>query len=75
MTQKEINTLKRIPKAYRQHIVELTISKSGDFNDRGQQLNDYTVVWDNDDEHTFQNIEMMIYLIKEYSIDGYYVGA
>lgn len=65
MTQKEMNTLKRIPKVYREHITNLTISKSGDFNDKGQKLNDYTVTWDNDDEHTFQNIEMMIYLIKE----------
>lgn len=74
MTQKEMNILKRIPKAYREHITELTISKSGCFNDRGQELNDYTVTWDNDDEHTFQNVEMMIYLIKENTVDGYYVS-
>lgn len=75
MTEREMNTLKRIPKVYRQHIVDLTISKSGCFNDRGQELNNYTVTWDNGNEHTFQNIETMIYLIKEYSIDGYYISA
>lgn len=74
MTQKEINVLKRIPKMYREHIVELAISKSGCFNDNGQELNDYTVTWDNDDEHTFQNIGMMIYLIKENTVNGYYVA-
>ena len=74
MTQKEMNTLKRIPKAYREHITELTIRKSGCFNDIGHELNDYTVTWDNGDEHTFQNIEMMIYLIKENTVDGYYVA-
>lgn len=74
MTTKEINTLKRIPKAYREHIVSLSISKSGCFNEKGKELNDYTVIWDNDDEHTFQNIEMMIYLIKENTVNGYYVA-
>ena len=74
MTTKEMNTLKRIPKKYREHIVSLTISESDDYNDRGQRLNDYTVVWDNDDEHTFQNIEYMLYAIKENTVDGYYVG-
>lgn len=73
MTTKEMNTLKRIPKAYRTHITDLTITKSGDFNERGQELNNYTVTWDNDDEHRFQNIEMMVYLIKEKTVDGYYV--
>lgn len=76
MTQKEINLLKRIPKKYREHIVSLSISKSNDYNDRGQQLNNYTVVYDNEEEHTFQNIYMMIELIKYYTTDdGYYVSG
>ena len=74
MTNKEMNILKRIPKKYREHIVSLTISESDDYNDRGQRLNDYTVVWDNDDEHVFQNIEFMLWAVKENTVDGYYVG-
>lgn len=74
MTDREMKTLKKIPKLYREHITELNISKSGDFNERGQELNNYTVTWDNGDEHTFQNIDMMIYLIKENTVDGYYLG-
>ena len=74
MTNKEMNTLKRIPKKYREHIISLTISESDDYNDRGQRLNDYTVVWDNDDEHTFQNIEYMLYAIKENTVNGYYTA-
>ena len=74
MTNKEMNTLKRIPKKYREHIISLTISESEDYNDRGQRLNDYTVVWDNDDEHTFQNIEYMLYAIKENTVNGYYTA-
>lgn len=73
MTSREQKTLNRIPKKYREHIVSLTISKSGDFNDRGQELWDYTVEWDNGDVHTFQSIEYMLYLIKECTAeDGYY---
>lgn len=74
MTDREIKILNRIPKKYREHIVNLKISKSGCFNEKGQELNDYTVTWDNDDKYTFQNIEMMIYLIKENTINGYYVA-
>ena len=69
-----MNTLKRRPKKYREHIISLTISESDDYNDRGQRLNDYTVVWDNDDEHTFQNIEYMLCAIKENTVNGYYTA-
>lgn len=54
MTEKEMKLLNRIPKKYRKHIVSLTLKESGDFNDRGQMLNDYTLIWDNDEEHTFK---------------------
>ena len=75
MTTKEIKTLERIPKKYRKNIVELTITKSGYYNEQGRELNDYTVEWNNGDTHTFSTIEMMIHLIREYDINGYYVGA
>ena len=77
MTAQEIKTLSRIPKKYRTHITGLTIEKSGDFNDKGQELNNYTVEWDNGEEHNFQNISFMIWAIKEYTdpADGYFYGA
>lgn len=73
MTEKETNVLNRVPKIYRKHIVCLEINKSGCFDSRGKELNNYCVTWDNGDVHTFQNIKMMLYMIKEYSINGYYV--
>ena len=74
MTEREINILRRIPLKYRKHIVDLTISESGCYNDRGRELLDYTITWDNGDEHTFQNIDTMLYMLKEYNVDGYYVA-
>lgn len=75
MTSTEINILKRIPRKSRKHIVNLTITESNDYNERGRRLNNYTVTWDNGDEHTFQNIEWMLYMIKEYTWDdGYFSG-
>lgn len=46
MTEREIKVFNRIPKKYRQHIVSLSIKESGDFNERGRMLNDYTLLWD-----------------------------
>ena len=74
MTEKEMKLLNRIPKKYRKHIVSLSIKESGDYNDRGQRLNDYTLLWDNDEEHTFQNQEYMLFMLKEYDVNGYYVA-
>ena len=71
MKENEMRILKRIPKKYREHIVNLSISKSGYFNDRGQELNNYTLIWDNGDEHTFDNQSYMIWYIKEYTENGY----
>lgn len=73
MTTKEINILNRIPKRYREHIVELTITKSGCFNDIGQELNNYTLTYDNGEEVTFENINYMIWALKEYTVEGYYM--
>lgn len=67
--------LKRIPKKYREHIVNVDVEDSDDYNDRGQRLKNYIVTWDNGDEHTFQNLEFMLQAIKENTVDGYYVGS
>ena len=71
MTEHELKVLKRIPKKYREHIVSLTIEKSGDYNERGQELNNYIILYDNDLEVTFQNQNYMIWHLKEYTNDGY----
>ena len=71
MTAKELNTLKRIPKRYREHITNLSISKSGDYNERGQELINYTVTWDNGEEHTYQKMDYMVWHIKEYYVEGF----
>ena len=65
--------LTRIPKKYREHIQSIEVTDSDDYNDRGQRLKNYTVTWDNGDEHTFQNLEYMIQSIKENTVDGYFV--
>lgn len=72
MTEREIKVLNRIPKKYRGHIVSLSITESGCYNDRGQMLDDYTVTWDNNDEHTFNSQAHMLFMLKEYSVNGYY---
>lgn len=72
----EADYLKRIPKKHKQYIVSIDVSDSDDYNNRGQRLKNYIVTWDNDDEHTFQNVEQMIWTIKEYTgADGYFYGA
>ena len=75
MNSKEQAIFNKIPKKYRNHIAGVTVEEhSGDFNDRGQELKNYIVTWDNGDEHTFQSLSMMNYLIKENtSGNGYYV--
>lgn len=66
--------LSYIPKRYRKHIISVDVEYSEDYNDRGQRLRNYTVTWDNGDEHTFQNVEYMIQSIKENTNDeGYFV--
>lgn len=74
MTEKEVKVLNRIPKKYRNHIVSLHIEQSGCYNDRGQMLNDYTLMWDNNEEHTFNSQEHMLFMLREYNINGYYVA-
>lgn len=66
--------LKLIPKKYREHITSITAEKSNDYNEKGQQLINYTVIWDNGEEHTFQNQKYMITAIKENTVNGYYVS-
>lgn len=66
--------LKLIPKKYREHIISITVEKSDNYNDRGQQLNRYTVTWDNGEEHHFDNQKYMIWAIKENTVNGYYVA-
>ena len=69
----EESILKQIPRRCKQHIESIEVSLSDDYNDRGQQLRNYTVTWDNGDEHTFQNLQYMIESIKECTTeDGYY---
>lgn len=70
----DVDCLKRIPKKYREHIVSVDVEDSDDYNDRGQRLKNYTVTWDNGDEHTFQNLDYMLQAIKENTVDGYYLG-
>lgn len=75
MTEKELKLLKKIPKRYRKHIISLTISKSGEYNKRGQEIHNYRLIYDNEDEHIFENQEYMIWLLKEYTNDdGYFVA-
>lgn len=71
MTEHELKVLKRIPRKYREHIVSLTIEKSGDYNERGQELNNYIILYDNDLEVIFQNQSFMIWHLKEYTDNGY----
>lgn len=66
--------LKLIPKKYREHIISIAITKSDYYNHRGQQLNHYTVTWDNGEEHTFDNQKYMISAIRENTVNGYYVA-
>ena len=70
----ENSILSKIPKRYRTHIEDVEVSLSDDFNNRGQQLRNYTVIYDNGDEFTFQNLEYMLKSLKE-NIDeeGYYI--
>ena len=73
MTKKEIEVLRRIPKRFKKHIINLTIRESGDYNSKGRERNNYTVTYDNGDKHTFQNQNYMIWMLKEYTDDsGYY---
>lgn len=74
MTERELKILLRIPKAYRKHITELTVTESGWYDpDTGRPLKNYTITYDNSDEHTFQNVRYMMWAIKEYTDDnGYY---
>ena len=63
-----------IPKKKREHIVSIEVEDSDDYSDRGRRLKNYTVTWDNGDEHTFQNLNQMIWSIKENTDeDGYYI--
>ena len=71
MTPRELKTLRRIPKKYREHIVDIGISLTDNYNERGQRLFEYKVTWDNGDIHYFENQDFMIWKIKEYSVDGY----
>ena len=76
MTKNEMAVLKRIPQKFRKHIVSLAITKSGDYNIRGQELNNYTLTFDNGDEHMFQSQSYMLWALKEYTDDaGYYLPA
>lgn len=74
MTDKESKLLHRIPKKYRKHIVDLSISETSYYNDRGQILYDYTLTYDNGTEVTFKNQAYMFFMLKEYSVDGYYIA-
>lgn len=68
--------LNRIPKKYKNHIEDVEVSLSDDFNNRGQQLRNYTVIYDNGDEITFQNLEYMLKALKENTDEnGYYIGV
>lgn len=72
MNEREMKLYSRIPKKYRAHIVSVEIVKSGCYNARGQELNNYIVIWDNEESHIFESIEMMLFLLKEYNNNGYY---
>ena len=74
MTDKEKKVLNRIPKKYRGHIVNLTIEETENYNDRGQKFFNYTITYDNNTEFTFDNQAYMIFMLKEYSVDGYYIS-
>ena len=71
MTEHELTIFNRIPKKYRQHITEVQIAKSGNYNDRGVELTDYTLVYDNGDIHTFNNLNFMLWKLREYTYRGY----
>ena len=73
MTEKERRILNRIPKKYRKHIINLAISKSGDYNFQGRELLNYTVTYDNGDEHVYQKQSYMLWHIKEYTNDEGYI--
>lgn len=72
MTEQELKVLKRIPKKYRKHIVELEITESLYFDDRGHKIYNYTLTYDNDMKYTFDNQSYMLYMLKEYDVNGYY---
>lgn len=75
MTEKEMCILSRIPKKYRKHIINLAISKSGDYNSQGRDIRNYTVTYDNGDEHVYQNQNYMFWHIREYTnAEGYIEG-
>ena len=72
MTEKEKRIFSRIPKKYRKHIINLAISKSDDHNFQGRELLNYTVTYDNGDEHVYQKQSCMLWHIKEYTnAEGY----
>ncbi len=72
MTDREIKVLNRIPKKYRGHIVNLSISETNGFDSKGRW--DYTITYDNDEQFIFGNQSYMFYMLKEYSVGGYYVS-
>ncbi len=74
MTDREEKVLKRIPKKYRKHIISLTITTTNNFSNRGQMLYDYILTYDNGTEFNFDNQAHMLFMLKEYSINGYYVA-
>lgn len=74
MTDREIKILNRIPKKYREHITNLSISETNNYNNRGQMLYDYTITYDNGTEVIFDNQKYMLFMLKEYSVNGYYVA-
>lgn len=75
MTDKEKKLFEKIPQKYRKHITNVKIELSDDHNIRGQRLYNYTLIYDNGDEVTFQNQGYMLYMLKEYSANGYYIGS
>ena len=76
MTERELKIFNRIPKRVKRHVVNLSMEKSGNYNDRGQELYRYTVTWDNGEEHEFENQKMMLWLLNYYADDdGYYVDG
>lgn len=66
--------LAMIPKKYKKHIISIDVSDSDNFNKRGQRLRDYRVEWDNGYVATFENLDQMRWMLKEYTDpeDGYY---
>lgn len=74
MADREIKVLNRIPKKYRKHIVKLEIEETDYYNDNGRKLLNYIITYDNGIEVTFDNQSHMIYMLKEYSVNGYYIA-